>query len=346
MTTDSSRAGFEFAVRYIRDQNDLALFASATAALAELAKIDADQPPVTAAAKPTTDLIPLAPIPAGSFLMGSPEDEPGRSKAEGPRREVTLAAFWMAQTPITQAQWREVASLPKINLDLNPDPSHFKGDNRPVEQVSWVDAIEFCHRLSQHTGKNYTLPSEAQWEYACRAGTTTPFHFGPTINTKLANYDGNYTYGQGERGISREQTTDVASFPANAWGLHDMHGNVWEWCLDEWRDSYEGAPTDGSAWMEGDSLGESLADCCAAGRGSTTPRPAVRLAAASAARTTATTTSVSASVASDPSDAGRLLRGGSWRNRPAICRSAFRYSLLPDYRLNYLGFRVCCLPQG
>jgi len=346
MTTDSSQAGFEFAVRYIRAQNDLALFASATAALAELAGIDADQPPVTAAAKPTTDLIPLVIIPAGSFLMGSPEDEPGRSKAEGPQREVTLAAFWMAQTPITQAQWREVASWPKINLDLNPDPSHFKGDNRPVEQVSWVDAIEFCNRLSQRTGRRYTLPSESQWEYACRAGTTTPFHFGPTINTKLANYDGNYTYDQGDRGIDCEQPTDVASFPANPWGLYDMHGNVWEWCLDEWRDSYEGAPTDGSAWMEGDSLGESLADCCAAGRGSTTPRPAVRLAAASAARTTATTTSVSASVASDPSDAGRLLRGGSWRNRPAICRSAFRYSLLPDYRLNYLGFRVCCLPQG
>jgi len=345
MTTDSSRAGFEFAVHYIRAQNDLALFASATAALAELAKIDADQPPVIAAAKPTTDLIPLARIPAGSFLMGSPEDEPGRSKAEGPQREVTLAAFWMAQTPITQAQWREVASWPTINLDLNPDPSCFKGDTRPVEQVSWFDAMEFCHRLSQRTGRRYTLPTEAQWEYACRAGTTTPFHFGSTISTKLANYNGNEVYGDGAKGDVRQQTTDVASFPANAWGLHDMHGNVWEWCSDQWHGNYEGAPSDGSAW-EVDRLGKSPDGCCVAGRGSTTPRPAVRLAAASAARTTATTTSVSASVASDPSDAGRLLRGGSWRNRPAICRSAFRYSLLPDYRLNYLGFRVCCLPQG
>jgi len=295
------------------------------------------------AAKPTTDLIPLVIIPDGSFLMGSPANEPGRSKAEGPQREVTLAAFWMAQTPITQAQWREVASWPKINLDLNPDPSHFKGDNRPVEQVSWVDAIEFCNRLSQRTGRRYTLPSESQWEYACRAGTTTPFHFGPTISTKLANYDGNYTYGQGERGISREQTTDVAIFPANPWGLYDMHGNVWEWCSDQWHGNYEGAPSDGSAW-EVDRLGESLADCCAAGRGSTSPRTAVRPSAATPSRTSAASTSVSASVASP--DVFRLLRGGSWRNRPALCRSACRDVSRPDNRFDVIGFRVCCLPQG
>ena len=116
MTTDSSRAGFEFAVRFIRAQNDRALFASATAALAELASIDADQPPVFAAAKPTTDLIPLALIPAGSFLMGSPANEPGRSEAESPHHEVTLAAFWMAQTPITQAQWREVAEIGRAHV--------------------------------------------------------------------------------------------------------------------------------------------------------------------------------------------------------------------------------------
>jgi len=348
MTTDSSRAGFEFAVRYIRAQNDQSLFASATAVLAELAelaKIDADQPPVIAAAKPTTDLIPLALIPAGSFLMGSPANEPGRSKVEGPQRDVTLAAFWMAQTPITQAQWRDVAGWEKVERDLNPDPSHFKGDQRPVESVSWFDAMEFCRRLSQRTGRRYTLPSEAQWEYACRAGTTTPFHFGPTISTEAANYDGNYTYGQGERGISREQTTDVASFPANTWGLHDMHGNVWEWCLDEWHDSYEGAPADGSAWGD-DRLGESPDGCCVAARGSTTPGTAVRPTASSATRTTATSPSVSASVASDRPDAGRLLRGGSWVYNPRICRSACRFNGHPDNRFNCFGFRVCCLPQG
>jgi formylglycine-generating enzyme required for sulfatase activity len=341
MTTDSSRAGFEFAVKFVRAQNDRALFDSATVALAELARIDADhQPPAT---KPTADLIPLAFIPAGSFLMGSPEHEPHRSKTECPQHEVTLGSFFMAKTPITQAQWRMVASWPRVNRDLDLDPSRFKGDNRPVEQVSWHDAMEFCYRLSHRTGKNYTLPSEAQWEYACRAGTTTPFHFGPTISTDVANYDGNYIYDQGSKGIYRKQTTDVAIFPANAWGLHDMHGNVWEWCLDEWHDSYEGAPVDGSAWMEGDSLGESpAAACCAAGRGSTTPRTAARPTASTSTRTSATTTSVSASVASD---ASRQLRGGSWNYYPAYCRSAFRINAHPAYRYNFFGFRVCCLPQ-
>ena len=351
MTTDSIRVGFEFAVQFIRAQNDRALFASATVALAELARIDADhQPPTTAAAKlpvtdrilPLGDLIPMKFIPAGSFLMGSPEHEPDRLSTEGPQHEVTLGAFWMAQTPITQAQWRVVAGWPRVKRDLDPEPSFFKGDNRPVERVSWLDAMEFCHRLSQRTGWKYTLPSEAQWEYACRAGTTTPFHFGDTISTELANYDGNYSYGQGPKGIYRQQTTDVASFPANAWGLHDMHGNVWEWCLDEWRASYEGAPVDGSAW-EDHSLGESTPACCAAGRGTTTPGTAARLAAAPTTRASATTASVSASVASS---ANRLLRGGSWLGHPRFCRSAYRIATLPDFRDFFIGFRVCCLPQG
>jgi formylglycine-generating enzyme required for sulfatase activity len=343
MTTDSSssRAGFEFAVRFVRAQNDRDLFASATVALAELARIDADhQPPTTAAAKPTADLIPLVFIPAGSFLMGSPEHEPDRSSTEGPQHQVTLGSFFMAQTPITQAQWREVAGWPRVERDLDPEPSHFEGDNRPVEQVSWLDAMEFCHRLSQRTDKKYTLPSEAQWEYACRAGTTTPFHFGETISTELANYDGDYPYGQGPKGIYRQQTTDVASFPANAWGLHDMHGNVWEWCLDEWCASYEGAPVDGTAW-EDHSLGESTAACCAAGRGTSTPGTAARLAATTATRTSATTTSVSASVA--PPE--RLLRGGSWFDGPRNCRSAYRLHDQPDDADDNVGFRVVCLPQ-
>ena len=274
--------------------------------------------------------------------MGSPEDEPGRSKIEGPQHEVTLAAFWMARTPITQAQWRTVAGWPRANRDLDPDPSRFKGHERPVEQVSWLDAMEFCHRLSQRTGKKYTLPSEAQWEYACRAGTNTPFHFGPTISTEVANYDDHYIYSQGSKGIYREQTINVASFPANGWGLHDMHGNVWEWCLDEWHDSYEGAPTDGSAWMEGDSLGESPAACCAAGRGTTTPGTAARPTASTTYPAMPTTTSVSASVASD---ASRLLRGGSWDDLPGYCRSAGRIHNQPVNAYYSVGFRVVCLPQ-
>ena len=119
-----------------------------------------------------------------------------------------------------------------------------------MEQVSWDDAMEFCHRLSHRSGRHYTLPSEAQWEYACRAGTISPFHCGSTISTKLANFDGTKVYGDGEKGEYRQQTMDVASFPANPWGLHDTHGNVWEWCADHWHGNYEGAPEDGRAWID------------------------------------------------------------------------------------------------
>jgi len=162
---------------------------------------------------------------------------------------VTLGSFFMAQTPITQAQWRAVAGWQKVGRDLKPDPAKFKGANRPVEQVSWFDALEFCRRLNQRTGQRYGLPSEAQWEYACRAGSTTPFHFGATLTPELANYDGNEVYGNGPKGTYREQTIDVASFPANGWGLHDMHGNVFEWCQDHWHDSYNFAPGDDQPWL-------------------------------------------------------------------------------------------------
>jgi formylglycine-generating enzyme required for sulfatase activity len=188
-------------------------------------------------------------IPAGSFLMGSPEDEPERTEAEGPQHQVTLGSFFMAQTPIIQAQWRAVAGWQKLERDLKPDPSKFKGANRSVEQVSWFDALEFCRRLSQRTGLRYGLPSEAKWEYACRASSTTPFHFGATLTPDLANYNGNFAYGEGSMGTHRKQTTDVASFPANAWGLHDMHGNVREWCEDHWHDSYNFAPGNEQPWL-------------------------------------------------------------------------------------------------
>ena len=190
-------------------------------------------------------------IPAGEFQMGSSDKEVDRSTSEAPQHRVQLQSFFLGQTPVTQAQWKLVAGWPKLAVDLNPQPSRFKGANRPVEQVSWEEAMEFCRRLSQRTELSYTLPSEAQWEYACRAGTTTPFAFGDTLTPDLANYDGNYTYGSGPKGTYREKTTDVGSFLANAWGLQDMHGNVWEWCLDHWHENYQGAPSDGTPWVNG-----------------------------------------------------------------------------------------------
>ena len=132
--------------------------------------------------------IHLVSIPGGPFLMGSPDDELDRFSDEGPQHEVTIAPFFMGMYPVTQAQWRAVSTLPEINLTLKPEPSNFKGDNLPVEQVSWLEATEFCDRLSIHTDRKIALPSEAQWEYACRAGTTTPFHFGETIDSTIANY--------------------------------------------------------------------------------------------------------------------------------------------------------------
>jgi formylglycine-generating enzyme required for sulfatase activity len=194
--------------------------------------------------------IEMVAIPGGRFWMGSPDGEEGRYDDESPQHEVSVPDFFLGKFTVTQAQWRAVAQLPQINQSLNADPSNFKGDNRPVERVSWDEAQEFCARLSQATGKAYRLPSEAQWEYACRAGSTTPFAFGATLNTDIANYDGNYTYGNGKKGVYREQTVDVGSFPPNAWGLYDMHGNVWEWCEDRWHDNYNGAPTDGTAWTD------------------------------------------------------------------------------------------------
>ena len=192
-------------------------------------------------------------IPGGTFLMGSPPDELERYDDESPQHSVTVPTFFMGRYPITQAQWRVVASFPQVNRELNPAPSQFKGDNRPVECISWYDAVEFCQRLSQHTHHSYRLPTEAKWEYACRAGTTTPFHFGETITAELANYRATTTYGDGVKGKYRKETTPVNHFGiANGFGLCDMHGNVWEWCWDYWHDNYENAPNDGSAWLTDD----------------------------------------------------------------------------------------------
>jgi formylglycine-generating enzyme required for sulfatase activity len=216
-------------------------------------KIDRQPKQITFCKEPLSEevALELVQIPAGEFFMGSPENELDRPDAESPQHLVTVPGFWMGQYPVTQAEWRVVAGLPKVSRDLKPDPSRFKGNRHPVEQVSWYDAVEFCDRLTQHTGRTYRLPSEAEWEYACRAGTTTPFHFGETIATEVANYHGEYIYGRGNKGEYRQATTPVDHFGvANAFGLSDMHGNVYEWCLDHWHGNYEGAPTDGRAWLD------------------------------------------------------------------------------------------------
>ena len=248
-------------------------------------------------------------IPGGRFQMGSPDTEAQRLSSEGPQHYVDVPEFFMGKYVVTQGQWKAIASRTdlKVKLDLELDPSRFKEPyknidrrKRPVEQVNWFEAVEFCKRLSKLTGRNYRLPSEAEWEYACRAGTTTPFHFGETINTELANYRGtdnkeynwSGSYGDGPKGEYREQTTPVGQFPANAFGLYDMHGNVYEWCQDVLHDNYNGAPTDGSAWETGGVSNR------------------------------------------------RILRGGSWFFNPWWCRSALRYYSFSDLSNICMGFDI------
>jgi formylglycine-generating enzyme required for sulfatase activity len=171
-------------------------------------------------------------IPAGSFMMGSPPTELEREYHEGPRHRVVISRpFYLQTTEVTQAQYRKI---------MSQNPSRFQGcDQCPVERVLYDDAREFIRRLNAREKTNrYRLPTEAEWEYACRAGTTTPFSFGATISPDQANYNGHVAYGPGRKGVWRKKTTPAGSFPPNGWGLHDMHGNVWEWCRDWWGEHY------------------------------------------------------------------------------------------------------------
>lgn len=213
-------------------------------------------------------------IPGGTFIMGSPTGE--GFDDEKPQHEVTVPPFFMGKYPITQAQWQAISSLEQEERDLKLDPSYFKGDERPVEQVNWYEAVELCARLSKLSGRQYRLPSEAEWEYACRAGTTTPFYFGATMTGELANYNASGTYANEPKGQYRNETNPIGQFPPNAFGLYDLHGSVWEWCLDYWHPNYQGAPTDGSAWLSdrnnatrvlrGGSWLSSPRNCCSASR--------------------------------------------------------------------------------
>jgi formylglycine-generating enzyme required for sulfatase activity len=187
----------------------------------------------------------LVEIPAGEFLMGDDNDS-----SASPRHRVQIPhSFWMGKYPITQAQWQAVAELPQVEQELDPDPSAFKGEHHPVEMVSWYEAEEFCRRLSQYSGETFDLPTEAEWEYAARGGTTTDYHFGDEMIMELANYDGPNAV---------DQTTPVGDYGvANRFGLLDIHGNVWEWCLDHWHKNYEEKPEElkqngSTSWLTSD----------------------------------------------------------------------------------------------
>ncbi|MDY7107377.1 MAG: formylglycine-generating enzyme family protein [Planctomycetota bacterium] len=257
-------------------------------------------------------------IPSGTFTMGSPADEKLRDEDETQRRVTLTRDFYMGATEVTQAEWVAV---------MGENASEFPGGLRPVENVSWEEAIAFCNGLSTMEGlpvayevkdvegekkislldaggqpttdmtqvEGYRLPTGAEWEYACRAGTTTTFNTGDTINTDQANYDGDKTYGGGSKGVDLKQTVRVGSYPPNAWGLYDMHGNVWEWCHDLYG-TYSSEPvTDPTGAAPGDSR---------------VPRTA------------------------------RVLRGGGWSGGPEFCRSAYRAWSSPATREGFLGFRV------
>ena len=256
--------------------------------------------------------------PPGTFMMGSPGNEPGRDSDETLHEVVLTSGFWLAETTCTQALWQAVTG---------ESPSRFKGERRPVEQVSWVDAQGFCERLnaevaahlsrvagqaeyapSLHTLKagsaersaprepriGFRLPTEAEWEYACRAGTTGPFSFGDDITPEQANFDGNFPYLGAGKGLYREETVDVASLPPNPWGLYEMHGNLWEWCRDWYGDYARGPVTD----PVGPAAGER-----------------------------------------------RVLRGGSWFSVARHLRSAYRNHRDPGLRSHDFGFRLALGPE-
>ena len=208
-------------------------------------------------------------VPAGDFMMGSPSTEENRKDDEGPRHRVTISKpFVVGKYEVTRGEFREFVSDTGHSTSGGcwiydgsewkdsdtyswRNPGFVQGEDDPVVCVNWKDAKSYVKWLSGKTEHQYRLLTESEWEYSARAGTKGPFHFGSTISTDQANYAGNYTYGNGRKGVYRQRTVPAGSFPSNKFGLHDMHGNVWEWVEDCWHASYAGAPKDGRAWTTG-----------------------------------------------------------------------------------------------
>ncbi len=192
-------------------------------------------------------------VPAGSFSMGSPPDEPGRQAYESPQHQVTFAkAFAAGKFSVTFAEWDACVSAGGCG-GYRPDDGGWGRGDRPVINVSWNDAKAYVAWLSQTTGKRYRLLSESEREYVTRAGSVSPFWWGPTIGPDQANYDGTAdVYKDGRKGEYRQKTLPVKTFQPNPWGLYQVHGNIWEWVEDCWNGTYDGAPADGSAWTQED----------------------------------------------------------------------------------------------
>jgi formylglycine-generating enzyme required for sulfatase activity len=267
----------------------------------------------------------LVPIPAGKFQMGSPATESEREDREL-LHEVTISKpFYLGVYEVTQREYDRLMGRPREGGKHNPwnfgyrfGPDKGGGPDHPAENVRWSQAVEFCNRLSalaeeKKAGRVYRLPSEAEWEYACRAGSTTPFHFGAELSAKQANFNGHFPFGKAEKGPYLRQTAKVGRYKPNAWGLYDMHGNVWEWCADFYDpDYYKNSPKVDPPGPEKGVVPTGYKEWNVPGVG----------------------------------QFYRVMRGGSWVDEGRGCRAAYRFRGMPHDGYQIVGFRVACEVRG